>query len=98
MYKKEMGKLIPAKRPLRAWGARYNLNIKGMFDTKVTTKKGATCRSWVFVVAGHRPEPLLKDKDPGSQPGKREAAGRGGKATLKGTTMPGLKVQTRQPQ
>ena len=35
----------------------------GMLRTTVTTSKGATSRSWVYVVAGHRHEPLLGDKD-----------------------------------
>ena len=48
---------------LRAWGAKDNLNVQGMFHTKVTTKRSATCRSWVYMVAGHRPEPLLGVKD-----------------------------------
>ena len=63
LYRREMGELVPAKRTLRAWGARDELDVKGMFRTTITTSKGATSRSWVYVVAGHRPEPLLGDKD-----------------------------------
>ena len=63
LYEEEMGELVPAKRALRAWGADSSLDVKGMFRTTVATSRGATCRSWVYVVAGHRPEPLLGDKD-----------------------------------
>ena len=61
----ENGKVIQAKRTLRACEAPDNLNIKGMFRSTITTNKGATCKGWVYVVAGHRPEPLLGDKDAG---------------------------------
>ena len=63
MYKKEMGELISAKRTLRAMGAMANLDVNGMFCTTVTTSKGATSRSWVYVLAGNKLETLLGDKD-----------------------------------
>ena len=31
--------------------------------TLITTKKGPKCQRWVYVVEGHRAEPLLGDKD-----------------------------------
>ena len=58
-----MGELIPAKRTLRAWGATENLDIEQMFHITVTTSKGATSRSWIYVVAGCRPDLLLGNKD-----------------------------------
>lgn len=60
LYKEE---LVPTKRSLRARGTTGSLYVKGMFRTTVATIKGTTCKSWVYVVAGHRPEPLLGDKD-----------------------------------
>jgi hypothetical protein len=63
MYRPEMGELVAAKRKLRGWGAADDLDVKGMFRTEIVTKKGARRRSWVYVVGGHRPEPLLGDKD-----------------------------------
>ena len=63
MYKDSMGKLVAAKSYLRAWGSTEYLNTKGMFKTTLTTPRGATKRTWVYVVAGARPEPLLGDHD-----------------------------------
>ena len=63
----EDGKMIQAKRTLRAWEAQDNLNVKGMFRSTVTTNKGATCKSWVYVAAGHRPKLLLGDEDMGKR-------------------------------
>ena len=60
LYKEE---LVPTKWSLRARGTTGSLYVKGMFRTTVATIKGTTCKSWVYVVAGHRPEPLLGDKD-----------------------------------
>ena len=54
---------MPAKRVLRAWGAKESLDVKGMFRTTITTAKGAMSRSWVYVMGGHRPELLLGDRD-----------------------------------
>jgi hypothetical protein len=34
-----------------------------MFKMTLTTSSGATKRTWVYVVAGARPEPLLEDRD-----------------------------------
>ena len=63
MYKDSMGKLVAAKSYLRAWGSTDYLDTKGMFKTTLTTASGATKRTWVYVVAGARPEPLLGDHD-----------------------------------
>ena len=63
MYKDSMGKLVAAKSYLRAWGSTEYLDTKGMFKTTLTTARGATKRTWVYVVAGARPEPLLGDHD-----------------------------------
>ena len=63
MYKDSMGKLVAAKSYLRAWGSTDYLDTKGMFKTTLTTASGATKRTWVYVVAGARPEPLLSDHD-----------------------------------
>ena len=63
MYKESMGKMVAARSHLRAWGTTDYLDTKGMFKTNLTTASGATKRTWVYVVAGARPEPLLGDHD-----------------------------------
>ena len=63
MYSEEMGEVVPAKYRLRAWGSNKRLDVKGMVRATIHTKKGAYTRSWIYVVGGHNPEPLLGDKD-----------------------------------
>ena len=63
LYKPSMGKVVAAKCHLRAWGSSTYLDTKGMFKTVLQTVSGAWKRSWVYVVAGARPEPLLGDED-----------------------------------
>ena len=63
MYKESMGKVVAAKSYLRAWGSDNYLDTKGMFKTTLTTFSGAMKRTWVYVVAGARPELLLGDHD-----------------------------------
>ena len=63
MYKESMGKVLAARSYLRAWGSTEYLDTKGMFKTTLTTARRATKRTWVYVVAGARPEPLLGDHD-----------------------------------
>ena len=63
MYSEEMGKVVPAKYRLRAWGSNKKLDVKGMVRATISTKRGAATRSWIYVVGGHNPEPLLGDKD-----------------------------------
>jgi hypothetical protein len=63
LYKDSMGKLEEADCNLTAWGADTYLDVKGMFRTRLTTKKGARKDTVVYVVGGTRPEPLLGDTD-----------------------------------
>ena len=63
MYNKDMGKVYPADTNLRAWGSKSNLDVKGMVNTTITTEKGASTKSKVFIVNGYRPEPLLGAND-----------------------------------
>ena len=63
MYHPKMGKVVAANCILRAWGSSSTLDVKGMVRTEIRTKKGARRSSWVYIVGGHRPEPLLGDKD-----------------------------------
>ena len=63
MYNKDMGKVYPADTNLRAWGSKSNLDVKGMVNTTITTEKGASTRSKVFIVNGYHPEPLLGAND-----------------------------------
>ena len=62
-YEPSMGKVVAAKNRLRAWGAREYLDVKGMVKTTIATRSGVAKRTWVYIVAGDRPEPLLGDHD-----------------------------------
>ena len=48
------GKASAGQRTLRALGAKGNLNVKGLFLTEMTIKRGPKCKSWVCMVKGHR--------------------------------------------
>ena len=61
--RQSMGKVVAAKRYPRAWGSSEYLDTKGMFKTTFTTASGAGKRTWVYVVAGSRKEPLMGDHD-----------------------------------
>ena len=58
-----MGEIEAAKYRLRAWGSRKALDVKGMFKATIQTVSGARKRTWVYVVDGIRPEPLLGEED-----------------------------------
>ena len=62
-YRRSMGRVVPAECHLRAWGSDTNLDVKGMFRAKLEAARGAQTDTWVYVVAGTRPEPLLGEKD-----------------------------------
>ena len=60
----------------------------------VTINKGATCKRWVYVAAGHRPKLLLRDKEngklgfirfspEGSKPTKKKKKGGVGTCTIR---------------
>ena len=63
MYHPKMGNVKAANCILRAWGSNSTLDVKGMVRTEIRTEKGARRRSWVYIVGGHKPEPLLGDRD-----------------------------------
>ena len=63
LYKSNMGEVVAADTRLRAWGSRKPLDVKGMFHTRLTTAKGATKKTCVYVVDGYRPETLLGDSN-----------------------------------
>ena len=63
MYHPKMGKVVAANCILRAWGSSSTLDVKGMVRTEIRTEKGARRSSWVYIVGGHKPEPLLGDRD-----------------------------------
>ena len=63
LYEEGMGVLREADCNLRAWGADTYLDVKGMVNTELVTKKGARKKTDVYVVGGTRPEPLLGDTD-----------------------------------
>ena len=62
MYHPRLGKVVAANCILRAWGSNKTLDV-GMCRTTIRSSKGATGRSWIYIVGGHKPEPLLGDKD-----------------------------------
>ena len=62
-YQDSMGDIVPAKCHLRAWGSEKYLDTKGMFYTTIESENGARVHTWVYVVGGTRPEPLLGDTD-----------------------------------
>ena len=62
-YRDSMGDIVPAKCHLRAWGSEKYLDTKGMFQTTIECERGAKVQTWVYVVGGTRPEPLLGDND-----------------------------------
>ena len=63
LYHPKMGEVVAANCILRAWGSSSTLDVKGMVRTDIRTRKGARRRSWVYIVGGHKPEPLLGDRD-----------------------------------
>ena len=44
MYSEEMGKVVPAKYRLRAWGSNKKLDVKGMVRATISTKRGVPIR------------------------------------------------------
>ena len=56
MYRQNMGKVVAAKRYLRARGSLGYLDTKGMVKTTLTTASGASTWTWVCVVASGRPQ------------------------------------------
>ena len=62
-YRPEMGPVEAADTHLRAWGSKANLDVKGMFTSTLTTEKGATTETKIYIVDGYHPEPLLGDVD-----------------------------------
>ena len=48
MYSEEMGKVVPAKYRLRALGSKKRLDVKRMVRATISTKKGASTRSWIY--------------------------------------------------
>ena len=63
MFRPSMGKIKAADTILRSWGSKTPLDVKGMFETDLETRRGARRKTKVFVVQGFRPEPLLGDRD-----------------------------------
>ena len=63
MYREKMGKVVAADTHFRAWGSKKRLDTKGRVRTTLQTKRGAKKETWVYIVAGTRPEPLLGEED-----------------------------------
>ena len=62
-YRTQMGPVEAADTHLRAWGAKGNLDVKGMVRSTIETEKGARTTSNIYIVDGFHPEPLLGDQD-----------------------------------
>ena len=58
-YDKSMGEIVEPDTNFRAWGSDELLNTKGMIHTVITTKRGATKVTKVYLVEGFNAEPLL---------------------------------------
>ena len=65
LYREEMGEVVAARCHLRAWRSDKYLDSKGMFKTTIKAGGGASKETWVYVVGGACPEPLLGDEDAG---------------------------------
>ena len=63
LCKPQMGAVEAADTYLRAWGNKSNLEVKGMVRTKLTTEKGATSYTKLYIVDGYHPKPLMGDTD-----------------------------------
>ena len=63
MYHPDMGEVVAAYCYLRAWGSKDRLDVKGMFQTELKSDDGGHTKTWVYVVDGDKPEPLLGDDD-----------------------------------
>jgi len=63
LYRPTMGKVVAANCHLRSWGSDSLLATMGMFHTTLVTARGARKETWVYVVDGTKPEPLLGDTD-----------------------------------
>ena len=62
-YNPCMGQVKAADTNLRSWGSKSNLDVLGMISTTITTEKGASTMSKVYIVDGFHPEPLMGDTD-----------------------------------
>ena len=63
MYHPAMGQVVASDCYLRAWGSKDRLDVKGMFQTDLKSTGGGYTTTWVYVVDGDRPEPLLGEGD-----------------------------------
>ena len=62
-YRKDMGKLQEADLRLIGYGSKTPLPVTAKFRTKITTPKGATKETWIYVVDVEGIEPLMGDLD-----------------------------------
>ena len=63
MYHPSMGQIVASDCHLRAWGSKVRLDVKGMFQASLRSTGGAHKETWIYVVDGDRPEPLLGEDD-----------------------------------
>ena len=63
VYQPNMGKVVKARSHLRAWGSDGYLDTLGMLKTTLEAVIGARKETWMYMVTGVNPEPLLGDHD-----------------------------------
>ena len=62
-YRKDMGKLQETDLKLVGYGSDTPLPVSAKFRTSMTTPKGATTETWVYIVDVEGIEPLMGDDD-----------------------------------
>ena len=97
MYEKGMGKVVAARSHFRALDSNKYLDTKGMFKTTLSTSSGATKETWVYVVAGARPEPLLGDHNARTWASSASTPGVGTRTMTARLRKAGKKVITESP-
>ena len=63
LYRPSMGKVVKATSKLRAWGTDKYLETLGMFKMTLEVVNGGKKETWVYIMQGYKPEPLLGDHD-----------------------------------
>ena len=58
-----MGPLMPTQTKFRPYGTKTHLPIAGQLPATLTSRNGAQHKTTIYVIDGHRTEPLLGDAD-----------------------------------
>ena len=102
MYQEDMGELVAPKCPLLVWGSDKYLDTKCIFKTIIKTEGGARKETWVYVVVGKNPGPLLWDEDAEDLGGHHSASiqkGRNRTTSVTSAAQPGsVRRRSRSPE